>query len=83
MWSVRYGYLLTSINLQFKLSDLLVSNNGNRMIARFEDSAAIPIIGLTHKWSTREYRRTLSEASLKSHDCNNFVYKYYNFFEED
>jgi hypothetical protein len=55
-----------------------VSINGNRMIARFEDSSAIPIIGLTHKWSTKEYQRTFSQSNLKSPECKK-ISRYYNY----
>jgi hypothetical protein len=77
VWSTHYGYLLTSINLQYTLADLLVSCDGSRMIGRFEDCTGVPILALTHKIA-KEASRTISHSSFKSFESkliNNFFFK--------
>jgi hypothetical protein len=68
VWSAKHGHLLTSLNLQFVLSDLLVSADCSRMMARMEKIAAVPIISLTYKHSKETTNRALSVCSMKSFD---------------
>ncbi|RNA37210.1 NACHT and WD repeat domain-containing 1, partial [Brachionus plicatilis] len=65
VWSSRYGNLLTSINLQFTLVELIVSMDATSIVARLAESTNLPIISLTHK-NMIDCNRATSQASLKS-----------------
>ena len=74
VWSTDSGGQLTSINLMYTLTDFKTTNDGNRLIFRFEDSAYFPIIGLSIKNINKTHTSNFfnrSFTSLKSVDISN------------
>ena len=65
VWSSYYGVVLTSINLQYTLSDFILTNGSAKLVFKLEDSPFLPIVRLTNK-SPKDSNRTMSLSSLKS-----------------
>lgn len=66
LWATHSGNLITSVDVQHLLSDILVSHDGSHIVARLEDAHSIPIMGLTRKWCKDLVTRSMSQSSLKS-----------------
>jgi WD40 repeat protein len=82
-WSSKYGYLFSTIAMQFILSDIILSTNGYSLIARLENSVYMPIIGISNGWlkeSNIANNNSTSLASIKSNECKliTFLSCFYN-----